>query len=329
MRINKFFVVVITAFVMFALPLQQEASAQTGESDIESEEICKNAPLAGASKVYVVVKENDNVLLVGMKGKTAVWRKSFPLREDVNKAKTFVECQGQRIELHAQQPFSAAEIIQTFSWDGRRLRYVATRYEDPSAEFIEEMLRAAEKGDTKTLRPFLENDPAEGTVEVMYPYAYINRRLFVEAIRRGHTAATRLFKLGRAREAAVRLSLMFDVTAALDRIVSGDEAPSKKPDKWLAAWKSQEMEAADYVYALNDYGFFMQEAGDSGAAINIFAAVIQIDPKRAVAYLNLADSLWTLDRKAEARAHYKTYQQLMNEENRQSQIPARVAERLS
>lgn len=329
MRINKLFVVALTAFLTFALPLHHQASAQTGESDIESEELCKNAPLAGAVKVYVVVKENDDVQLVGMKGKSVVWRKSFPLREDVNKAKTFVQCQGRTIELHAQQPFSAAEIIQTFSWDGQRLKYVATRDEDPSAEFIEKMLRAAEKGDTKTLRPFLENNPAEGTVDVMYPYAYLNRRLFVEAIRRGHTAATRLFKLRRAREAAVRLSLMFDVTAALDRIVSADPALSRTPDKWLAAWKSQEMETGDYVYALNDYGFFLQEAGDFGAAINILTAVVQIDPKRAVAYLNLADSLWTLDRKAEARVHYKTYQQLMSEDHRQGQIPARVAERLS
>lgn len=329
MRFNKFFVVAITAFVMLALPLRQQASAQTGESDIESEELCKNAPLAGAIKVYVVIKDNDNVQLVGMKGKTALWRKSFPLREDVNKAKTYVQCQGQSIELHSQLPFSAAEIIQTFSWDGQRLKYVATRNEDPSAEFIEKMLVAAEKGDTKTLRPFLENDPAEGTVEVMYPYAYINRQLFVDAIRRGHNAATRLFKTGRAREAALRLSLMFDVTAELDRIVSADEAPSGTPDKWLAAWKSQEMETGDYVYALNDYGFFLQQAGNDGAAINIFAAVVRVDPKRAVAYLNLADSLWTLDRKAEARAHYKTFQQLMNEEKRESRIPARVVERLS
>lgn len=328
MRINKLFILAITAFITFALPLHH-ASAQTGESDIESEELCKNAPAAGAGKVYVVVKDNDNVQLVGMKGKTVAWRKSFPLSEDVNKAKTYVECRGRKIELHSQLPFSAAEIIQTFSWNGQQLKYVATRHEDPSAEFIEEMLKAAERGDTKTLRPFLKNDPDEGTVEVMYPYAYINRQLFAEAIRRGHNAAARLFKLGRAREAATRLSLMFDVTAELDRIVSADEEPSGMPARWLAAWKSQEMLTGEYVYALNDYGFFLQHAGNDGAAVNIFAAVVQADPKRAAAYLNLADSLWTLDRKAEARAHYKTYQQLMNDENRQSRIPARVAERLS
>ncbi|HVG33406.1 MAG TPA: bacterial transcriptional activator domain-containing protein [Pyrinomonadaceae bacterium] len=295
----------------------------------ETAELCNRAPLAGADKVYVVVRENDDVQLVGMRGRDAVWKKSFPLREDVNKAKTYVQCQAKVVELHSQLPFSAAEVIQTFSWNGLRLNYIATRHEDPSAEFIEEMIRAAERGDTKTLRPFLENNPAEGTVDVMYPYAYINRRLFADAIKRGHNAATRLFKQGRAREAALRLSMMFDVTEELNQIVSADEPLKESPARWLAAWKAQELERGDYVYALNDYGFFLQQAGDHSRAVETFTAIIGIDPARAVAYLNLADSLWTLDRKGEARAHYRNYQRLMTGASRQGGIPARVAERLN
>lgn len=294
----------------------------------ETAELCTGAPLAGADKVYVVVRENDDVQLIGMRGQSAAWKKSFPLREDVNKAKTYVQCRAGTIELHSQLPFSAAEVIQTFSWNGLRLRYSATRHEDPSAEFIEEMIRAAEKGDTKTLRPFLENDPAEGTVEVMYPHAYITRQLFADAVRRGHDAATRLFRQGRAREAALRLSLMFDVTEELNQIVSADEPLTESPARWLAAWKALEMEPGEYVYALNDYGFFLQQAGDDARAVAIFTAVIGVDPARAVAHLNLADSLWTLQRKEEARAHYRTYQQLMTSSDRKGGIPARISERL-
>lgn len=296
--------------------------------DVETAELCNGAPLAGADKVYVVVRENDDVQLVGMRGQGVIWKKSFPLREDVNKAKTYVQCQAGTIELHSQLPFSAAEVVQTFSWNGLRLQYVATRHEDPSAEFIEEMIRAAEKGDTKTLRPFLENNPAEGTVDVMYPYAYITRQLFADAIRRGHNVATRLFRQGRALEAARRLSLMFDVTEELNQIVSADEPLKESPARWLAAWKAQEMELGDYVYALNDYGFFLQQAGDHSRAVAAFTAIIEVDPARTVAYLNLADSLWTLERKGEARAHYRTYRRLMMGANRQSGIPSRVAERL-
>jgi tetratricopeptide (TPR) repeat protein len=329
MRNNWLFTFALMIALLLVASLQAVAQdVPPGALDGETAELCNGAPLAGANKVYVVVRENDDVQLIGMRGPSAIWKKSFPLREDVNKAKTYVQCQARVIELHSQLPFSAAEVIQTFSWNGLRLKYVATRHEDPSAEFIEEMIRAAEKGDTRTLRPFLKNDPAEGTVEVMYPYAYITRQLFADAIKRGHNVATRLFRQGRAREAALRLSLMFDVTEELNQIVSADEPLKESPARWLAAWKAQELEPGDYVYALNDYGFFLQQAGDHSRAVATFKAIIEVDPARAVAYLNLADSLWMLDRKGEARAHYRTYRQLMTGANRQSGILARVAERL-
>ncbi|HYY57811.1 MAG TPA: tetratricopeptide repeat protein [Pyrinomonadaceae bacterium] len=323
---------IFSLIVVLILAAQaQPAKAQAGEDALAGEdaELCKNAPLAGAGRVFVVVRENDQVLLVGLSGRAVAWRKSFPLSTDVNKAKTYVDCKGRTIELHSQLPFSAAEVVQTFSWDGHNLKYVSTRNEDPSAEFVEEIIRAAETGDTRTLNGFLKSE-SEGDIGVMYPHAYITRQLFTDAIRRGHNAATRLFKRGRAREAARRLSLMFDVTARLNTILGIDEkASSKTPDRWLSAWKFQEMQAVEYAYALNDYGYFLQQSGDDEAAVNIFAAVIREDATRSVTYLNLADSLWTLNRKAEARSHYETYRRLMSAARRVDQIPVRVSERLS
>jgi tetratricopeptide (TPR) repeat protein len=329
-RINRLFICASMTVMLLAASVRAQDDEATVAAALggESAELCVNASLAGASKVYVVVKENDDVQLVGMRGRAVTWKKSFPLREDVNKAKTYVECKGRAIELHSQLPFSAAEVIQAFSWDGRRLTYRATRHEDPSAEFIEGMIRAAEAGDTRALSRFLGNDPAEGEVDVMYPYAYIDSRLFAEAIKRGHTAATRLFKLGRARDAALRLSLMFDVTVQLNRIVSAEEPVRNRADAWIQAWKDREMSAGDYAYALNDYGYFLQQAGEHERAVKVFSAVIAAEPGRAAAHLNLADSLWALNQKAEARSHYGTYRQLMAVAKRGAQVPARVAERL-
>ena len=329
MKITRQFILSFIV-VLIAAALAHPARAQAGEDALAGEdaELCKNAPLAGAGRVFVVVRENDQVLLVGLSGRAVAWRKSFPLRTDVNKAKTYVECKGRTIELHSQLPFSAAEVVQTFSWDGLDLKYISTRHEDPSAQFVEEIIKAAETGDTRTLRGFLKSE-SDGDIGVMYPHAYITRQLFTDAIRRGHNAATRLFKAGRAREAARRLALMFDVTARLNTILGIDEKPSEKPDLWLAAWKFQEMQAVEYAYALNDYGYFLQQSGEDEAAVNIFAAVIREDAKRPVAYLNLADSLWTLNRKAEARSHYETYRRLMSAAKRVDQIPVRVSERLS
>lgn len=319
------------AIIFFIILIASQSNAQTLDELLLDEQggtandaTCKDTPLAGADSVRVIVRGNLNVLLVGAKGNTVVWQKSFPLPEEVNTPKTNPICEGRTIELYSQFPFSAFTEIYTFSWDGKALEYLSTRSEDPSAETLEEAITAAEAGDVKKLKALYEDD----MLPIFYPMNYIGSQTLAEAIKRGHTAATRLYKAGKSREAANRLALMFDLTVALARTVSGgDDFSTQAPDKWLQAWKSLEVKHTNYIYALNDYGFFLQQAGDDNRAIPIFNAVIKEDPARAVAYLNLADSLWTLDRKQEAKSHYQTYQRLMAEANKATQVPSRVAER--
>jgi tetratricopeptide (TPR) repeat protein len=189
---------------------------------------------------------------------------------------------------------------------------------------LEEAITAAETGDVRKLNSLYEE---ENYLPIFYPFHYIGSATLAEAIKRGHTAATKLYRAGKSRQGADRLALMFDLTVNLARTVSGDDFDSKGPDKWLQAWKSLEVPVADYIYALNDYGFFLQQAGEHAAAVPIFNLAIKESPERAVAHLNLADSLWALDRQAEAKSHYQTYQRLMTEENKGAQVPPRVAER--
>jgi tetratricopeptide (TPR) repeat protein len=323
---------VLVAIIIFVLFASSRSNAQTldellltEDGGAANDETCENAPLAGAAAVRVIVRGNQNVVLVGTRGKTVVWKKQLPLREEVNTPKTNPTCKGRTIELYSQFPFSAYTKVYTFSWDGHSIKYISTRSEDPSAETLEEAIKAAETGDVKTLNSLY----AEGNyLPIFYPMNYIYKSTLAEAIKRGHAAATRLYKAGKSREAAVRLALMFDLTVALVNTVGGDDDSSAKaPDKWLQAWKSLEVASPDYVYALNDYGFFLQQAGDHHGAIPIFNIIIKEEPQRAVAYLNLADSLWALDRKGEAKTHYKTYQRLMAEAKKGNQLPARVTER--
>ena len=319
------------AIIFFILFITSASNAQTLDELLLDEQggtandaTCKGTPLAGAASVRVIVRGNSNVLLVGAKGNTVVWKKSFPLPEEVNTPKTNPTCEGRAIELYSQFPFSAFTRVYTFSWDGHSLRYISTRSEDLSAETLEEAIKAAETGDVKKLKALYEDD----MLPIFYPMNYIGSSTLAEAIKRGHTAATRLYKAGKSLEAARRLALMFDLTLALARTVSGgDDFSSQAPDKWLQAWKSQEVANTDYIYALNDYGFFLQQAGDDHRALPVFNAIIKEDPARAVTYLNLADSLWMLKRKQEAKSHYQTYQRLMTEANKGTQVPSRVAER--
>jgi tetratricopeptide (TPR) repeat protein len=167
------------------------------------------------------------------------------------------------------------------------------------------------------------------TLVVLYPHRYINGDMVANAIKRGHAAATKLFKAGKISEAANRLSLMFEVTIKLyTDTVEESEDSLKPPARWLEVWKWMDAEPKDYVYALNDYGFFLQEAGNHQAAVPIFEAVIKEDSTRIVAYLNLADSFWPLARKAEAKHNYQAYQRLMIKAGKADKIPSQVAERL-
>ncbi len=309
----------------------QDLLRGTGAADVyraEPESCAGATPRAGARAVKVVVRSNDDVLLVGLNGDRVAWQRKFPLKEDLNTPKTTPTCTGRKIELHSQAPFSAAASIQTFAWNGVTLRHISTRYEDPSAEFIERALRAAEAGDKRRLDALYGN--REGSIEILYPGRYISGALLAEAVKRGHASATAVYKTGKPREAAARLALMFDLTVDFSTLATGEVSATTPLERWLEAWKAQEMETEAYVSALNDYGFFLQQAGDDRAAAPVFKAIIERAPTtRPVAHLNLADSLWTLNHKTEAAAHYRRYQQLMSAENKTDKIPARVAGRLN
>lgn len=290
-------------------------------------EECKGAALAGASKVFVVVRSNAEVLLVGARGDGVVWKKKFPLRREVNTPKTYPSCEARKIELYSQFPFSAGAVVQTFSWDGRALRFVSSRTEDPSAEFMEKAIAAAEAGDARTIESMF-GETEEGEVDMLYPGMYINGPALGEAIKRGQASALAQFKTGGPHEAARRLALMFDVTVELAAFVASGPSTKQAPERWLTTWKEIEVDTAVYAPALNDYGFYLQETGEHATAVAVFEAVVEREARLAVARLNLADSLWALGRKPEARAHYKAYRELMTAENKAARIPARVGERL-
>lgn len=331
----KFFFTITLLSLIFSCPVAADAQSlkallEAGENGYVPETTCtKGTPRAGAAKVLVVVRDNDEALLVGARGDRVMWQKALPLKGEVNRAKTDPSCEGRKIELYSQAPFSAHTTIQTFSWDGARVRYVSTRYEDISADFIERAVGAAERGDAKAVRAiFDEGGKEEGNIDILYPGRYISGASLAGAIERSHAAATKLYKAGRPREAADRLALMFDVTTYLGAYMSAGGESKLTPEKWLESWKAIEMEAKDFVAPLNDHGYFLQAAGEHARAVKIFEAVVARDPHRAAARLNLADSLWALDRKDEAREHYKTYRELMDAAKKSGNVPPRVGERL-
>lgn len=80
------------------------------------------------------------------------------------------------------------------------------------------------------------------------------------------------------------------------------------------------------VAALNDYAFILgKNKRHASKAVSLLRSVLTLDPKRRVAYLNLADVLWSLGKKDEARAQYRRTLDLSAAGA--TDVPARAQER--
>ena len=129
----------------------------------------------------------------------------------------------------------------------------------------------------------------------------------------------------KAYASAYRTLMQLNHTNALAVFQKGKPAEAARLlDPWIvSAPSAQEYNAAIY----NDYGYFLQQAGDRLQAINIFTQVKTRSPKRVAVYLNLADSLWAVRDIAKAKDIYRHYREMMEKAGQAEKIPDRVVER--
>ena len=93
------------------------------------------------------------------------------------------------------------------------------------------------------------------------------------------------------------------------------------PDSYMACHPP-----ARDVQAFNDLGFHLAEGGNDELALKFYRGVEAVG-KRTVLMLNIADSLWRLDRKDEAQRYYNQYRDAMSADGKTQKIPQRVVER--
>lgn len=77
----------------------------------------------------------------------------------------------------------------------------------------------------------------------------------------------------------------------------------------------------------NDYGYFLQQAGNNKDAIKYLGIVKDKSPNRVSVYLNIADAYWGNHEKDEAVLNYNKYTEMMLTAGKDKMIPARVKER--
>lgn len=286
---------------------------------------CQGLPHNGAGTVDVQLDQEGNAFLRGLVGRQVIWRKKIPLPDTVNTPKTTVTCDGADITFNSQFPGSTFTHVYTMNWNGETFALTARTTRDPSAEAVEKIIRLAETGDRKDFEIAIESD----TGDIFYPQNYINGDVLAAALARGQKAAALLGKAGKPKEAAERLALMFDATVFLgNRIAGGGDSPEDTPGRWLNLWSAMKIPVKNYIGPFNDYGFYLQQSKEHGAAIPIFKEVLRLSPGRIVTYLNLADSQWEFGFFDEAKANYQKYQALMFDRGKTKAVPVRVIQRL-
>ena len=78
----------------------------------------------------------------------------------------------------------------------------------------------------------------------------------------------------------------------------------------------------------NDLGFFFEQASDYKNSIILLQKIIEFEPTRTVAYINLGDAFFGNNNIDDAKQAYQRYLNLMEKSNKQKRIPKRVYDRL-
>lgn len=78
------------------------------------------------------------------------------------------------------------------------------------------------------------------------------------------------------------------------------------------------------IKAVNDIGFYLQQKKYSLNSERILNKVLECEPNRTVAYLNLGDSLYGQGKYIKARNAYEKYKKLMIEKGLSNKIPKRI-----
>ncbi|WP_122847452.1 tetratricopeptide repeat protein [Pseudomonas viridiflava] len=85
----------------------------------------------------------------------------------------------------------------------------------------------------------------------------------------------------------------------------------------------------DKVAWSNDVGFLFSESGHYAEAVELLRRVVLDNPDRKVAYLNLADAYWGMNKKVEARENYQKYHMLMLAAGKKIKLPERLSVRMA
>ncbi len=244
----------------------------------------------------------------------------------LNTAKLDFSTEGNSIYVWTQAPYRAFESWVELEWAGDRFYVVSHEYDDPTANYYEEMAALLKAKDIEGLIALAALDSP------MYPGAYdATYALAAPTLKLAHQKALEAHKAKSTKTAVKYLEYGLEQYAAAfgawgyeeglltkEEIVGSADSPYVKSRLTLSA----------YAGILNDYGYFLSVTGQNKKAKLVLANVVRLVPSRTVAYLNLADAEWALGQRSAAKSHYKTYWKQLGSKA-SSVAPKRVRERIN
>lgn len=232
------------------------------------------------------------------------------------------DCEGNTVSITERWAFRALLITQVYKWNGKRLLQTKTTISDPSEDRLEAALQEALNGNLESAKSHFEG--------VMYPSHYLGCGAVTSFLRKGSQKVPSIQKTKGFEKAALSLENVFElsVEACKESQTSESDPALPIPDRWLQMYKACEVNPGEYLLALNNYGYFLQESGRNKDAVTVLKAVVHEAPNRTVTYLNLADALWGLGNQQESRAAMNEYVRLMTVAGKANKIPKRVQERI-
>jgi hypothetical protein len=283
---------------------------------------CDGIQYNGAQRVEFHYDMNDNELrLVGISSNNTqfVIARTKPETEAVGTVQD-CRCDGDIVNITTRFPSKNAQLTQVYKWDGKTIRQIKTEITDPSLDAI---LEVALKGNLEEAISNLQ--------DLSYPWNYLGCDVVQEFLEKGHKASLSIQKTKGFKQAATALENTFELMSEayeyLPKIFE-TEITTTGPKRWLETFHNCGIAKSQYVPALNNYGFFLQQAGKNGKAVRILSLVTSEDPERTVAYLNLADAQWSLGKRVDAINNYTRYNRMMIESEKADRVPIRVMERL-
>lgn len=225
------------------------------------------------------------------------------------------------VQVYSQLPFSAFTYWADYRLDTAppALVLLGEGTMDPSRDAVDAAWRLIDSG--------MVAQAVDTVSMIFYPqYYYESEEMGAAALARSHGLALDLYRGGDAAAACSTMAVVVDSACSF---WSDFEWPCGYGSAagYAAGRAAEFLPREDYAEMINDYGFFLLEAGHPERASVMLEGVIAVAPDRAVAYLNLADALWALGRFDEARPLYGEYLRLQDDDGLLYQAPGYAIER--